>query len=33
MERLTHLGSFFILALWLLLSWVLMGLVIYWALS
>jgi len=33
MEKLTQLGSFFILALWLLLSWVLLGLAIYWALS
>ena len=33
MERLTHFGSFFILAVWLLLSWVLLGLVLYWAFS
>lgn len=33
MERLTQAGSFFIVALWLLLSWVLTGLVIFWALS
>lgn len=33
MERITQVGSFFILAAWLLLSWVLLGLVFYWALS
>lgn len=33
MERLTHFGSFLILAVWLLLSWALLGLVLYWAFS
>ena len=31
MERLVHLGSFFVLTVWLLLSWVILGLVLYWA--
>lgn len=33
MERLTQVGSFFIVAAWLVLSWALVGLVLLWALS
>lgn len=33
MERITHFGSFMFVAVWLVLSWALLGLVLYWALS
>lgn len=33
MERLTNVGSYFIVALWLLASWVLLGLAIHWVLT
>lgn len=33
MERLTNVGSYFIVALWLLVSWVLLGLAIHWVLT